>query len=926
MPKQLRKYERFHNGLNQGFDPRDIGDGLSIAKNIMVDKVGKIRTMGKTSDLTSEISMHTVTHQFGYGLFAFQTDRKRKKVVIISAADKSGTLSLGNFLGDASTATNIGYISAIYSTFITVYMMLEDSNGFEDGDSLFYRSASTYGKTSFSSLSTTINGVPTETSEETGENWYAMFDEPDTEIDLWDDTTKVWRTGDIKLGDVSDGKPCFLLADGILRVSDGNFGSGNKNQWFGFINRTLFEKTGQSVSLNKLVSANQRIKPPNSAYFDPNDSNSPDESGDTYRTTPDSASSFVDNDTFIENTISDVYKVEVYLRTTTSGYPGDEGYEDSWHITVQCGRTTDSGTTRINPLVRSRHGAGPSNVRLTFIFPDPIDVSQSSTTAGIALQLSFSRDPDVSSISISSVKYFEGSGAIAEIAELDENSEVIGFNWTTDTGASNWNKDWEVGASYFYDEKQESSIALLMDIDNQVIQSMDKSSLGSTIVPSIIVYAKHGAAWNNRKTGMMLYIRKKNKGEWHPQVYVDFVKGIIKPYEGDDEIEGTYDSGNSRYEFHLKYDKILTPNLLDTYESVNGILESESSLYIGDDGEGYKTATIINRRIYVGNVRRANKDGKAITEGDAMYKSVPNKFDIFPLSYKVDAAIRDGDEIIKLESYGQRILQFKKQILYIINASGEFEYKEAEYPNRGIVYSGASMRIDRGVVWVNRHGVYLFDNEGMRDLLVKNGLRVINTDDWKSAVSDNAMIGYDPENRVLIIVSDYTNASSHGFVYDFITGSWTEVDSLFGMGMTNFTLDHKNRLVFADGSKITKWDNSAQDCDMEIAFKDDDFDNPGIIKKIYKIYVTYKKHDSGVLNNCFYYVLNGGTTFSNSSPEALLGSLSGSITDWDVAVFYFATPVECQSFRLKLDPASDSNIEINDISIEYRALPFKRVS
>lgn len=188
------------------------------------------------------------------------------------------------------------------------------------------------------------------------------------------------------------------------------------------------------------------------------------------------------------------------------------------------------------------------------------------------------------------------------------------------------------------------------------------------------------------------------------------------------------------------------------------------------------------------------------------------------------------------------------------------------------------------------------------------------------------MIGYDSENRVLIIVNDYTSATGDGYVFDFVTGSWTEAANLFAFNMTNFAYDHKNRLVFGNGSKITKWDNTAQTCDMEIALKDDDFDNPGIIKKVYKIYVTYKKNNSGVLNNCFTYSLDGGTTFSNTSPEALLGSLTGNVTDWDVAVFYFVTPVECQSFRLKLDPGSNSNIEINDISVEYRPLPLKRVS
>jgi len=71
-----------------------------------------------------------------------------------------------------------------------------------------------------------------------------------------------------------------------------------------------------------------------------------------------------------------------------------------------------------------------------------------------------------------------------------------------------------------------------------------------------------------------------------------------------------------------------------------------------------------------------------------------------------------------------------------------------------------------------------------------------------------------------------------------------------------------------------------------------------------------------------YWAINGYTTFSNTG---LTGTWSGSTSDWDVAVHTFATPKECQSIRLLLDPASSATMFFNDISIEYRQID-KRVS
>ena len=75
MPKQLLKIDQFHGGLNSNSDPRDIADNeLSAARDIMVDRLGIIRTLGGKG---SSYGVDNRANQInpGYGLFQFSHDR-----------------------------------------------------------------------------------------------------------------------------------------------------------------------------------------------------------------------------------------------------------------------------------------------------------------------------------------------------------------------------------------------------------------------------------------------------------------------------------------------------------------------------------------------------------------------------------------------------------------------------------------------------------------------------------------------------------------------------------------------------------------------------------------------------------------------------------------------------------------------------------
>ena len=139
----------------------------------------------------------------------------------------------------------------------------------------------------------------------------------------------------------------------------------------------------------------------------------------------------------------------------------------------------------------------------------------------------------------------------------------------------------------------------------------------------------------------------------------------------------------------------------------------------------WKASCVANRRAYIGNLKVFYEDGTTKVMNDTMVRSLPNKFDIFPISEKVDVAINDGEEITALEEFNDRILQFKERTLYIINASQDTEFLEDKLDYRGVAHQASVFKTEYGVVWANIHGCYFYDGRKVHDLIQKDGRPII---------------------------------------------------------------------------------------------------------------------------------------------------------------------------------------------------------
>ena len=205
---------------------------------------------------------------------------------------------------------------------------------------------------------------------------------------------------------------------------------------------------------------------------------------------------------------------------------------------------------------------------------------------------------------------------------------------------------------------------------------------------------------------------------------------------------------------------------------------------IGPANTGFKTSTILNRRLYVGNVQYENEDGELITKSDRVLKSLPNKFDVFPENSFIDVEVEDGDSIVKLESLGNKLLQFKKRNLFIINVSRDIEFLEASFNFKGCKKDYHVTKGDGFVAWFNEYGAYIFNGETVLDItLGANGQSKLAN--WSGDYyHDDMMLGYLPESKELLFLRTGTKT----LIYDLKSESWRTRSMTVGTAtnMVNF--------------------------------------------------------------------------------------------------------------------------------------------
>jgi hypothetical protein len=512
-----------------------------------------------------------------------------------------------------------------------------------------------------------------------------------------------------------------------------------------------------------------------------------------------------------------------------------------------------------------------------------------------------------------------------------------------------WNGYYNFYYSWLYDdEKQETSLFEFLD-----------HGAGSATNYNFIGSALHFRAWvqqaahptygfnhgttsaNPRITGANVYytIVDSSGNSIDPEYYhvctIDFENGI-KSVEGDDFSAWAGGASGSIGEWYAPSDsplKLDIPSQAITYSINSGYDDSTkiTNLY-------YKTAVVANRMAYIGNVKYTDGNNKDHVLGDAILKSHVNKFDLFTTDRVIEASVRDGDSIVKLEEYADRLLQFGKTKMQIINISQDVEFLEDTFMHKGVSHPAAVCKTDYGIAWANENGCFLYDGQKVNDLLEKQGRRIISPDTWGDFIY-TPMVGYFPKKRQLIVVDDKDDAGNGSiYLYDMVTQSWTKgAAATFTNGQkTNFVTDWNNDLVHAHtAGTILKWsDTAATSAAVDIKTKDIDFGQPGQLKNIYKVYLTYRGVGThvqlhygvdGLAPDLTFNSITSGTDGSSTGSGTAAKSIpyDAGVTDWLKAELKPSAAISnVNSFRLKLSGdgsnAIAADFEINDITIVFR--------
>tara|TARA_R100001443_G_scaffold16125_2_gene25924 strand:+ start:1822 stop:4746 length:2925 start_codon:yes stop_codon:yes gene_type:complete len=969
MPKQVYKLDQFHSGINNNSDPRDLSVGeLADARDVMLDNIGRIRTgpsiVAHASASPAPPTTDSVDDRSGTSLFAFSHDYKyagQGGNIIKNGSSNMNSGSIwgghatsgpqswvssstnfvftGSVTGDAAitqTAANrltTGVNGATYKLTYTIsnYALTSGSpelkiltgsgqfaadgdDGGEDDTILTYTNG-THERVFVSSPSATSNVFSIHAN--TGAQWTITLDDIKLELvsvdssgddylamylntsgsnygfgiysysaDTWASASDSMRFNAV----TTAAEPIFTQVDGVLRVVDKLKGASCYKIWYSYIDRNRWGTS--TVYCRKWVNAQ-------SPLIAPTDS-------------------------------------DIVLSATGSTYLPDEGKIE---ISSDYGFSTNvakSGGWNPNGVTGTATG-GSGNDKL---------VSSGTTFTASMVGMRVRRSNNTTATAI--ITGFEDSNTVHCSKIISDSSS------TTQSGTLTWSSGgtadtfqiydyYELGFTWVYDGNQESLI------HNRT--AIYRPSISNFTFYIQDIAAGHG--WDTESTARItasnMYYRKEsdNTNTWYHLCEIDLNKGLRK--SGEEDFNITWTQITSKTEYHLQEIYIDSPLTFETYETKNGFKSDVTEILdLSASSTGYSASVIANRTHYIGNVKYADKDGVVRNHADAMFKSMPNRFDTFPLNRKIEVSVQDGDEITALATYADRILQFKKNKMHLINVSQEIEFLEDTFQFKGVIDSSAICKTDYGIAWVNLDGCYLYNGKEVKNLLEREGVRKIVSNGYNSTTSGwvynhtfKPSIAYLPKERQLLVAKDHSGqdasaGAQSAWIYNLITQSWVLQDGEFitgdGAEISNLITDHKGDIVYftGTGSLKTLSTSSSAKTACKVLTPDIDFGNPSTRKKIYRVRISYKG-DASSLN--IYYGINGDTNSWNNFEGTSSGKPTGSADttpledkSGDTSVWHHAelkpavssVTANVYSFQFVIKGTAGASFEINDISIIYR--------
>ena len=308
---------------------------------------------------------------------------------------------------------------------------------------------------------------------------------------------------------------------------------------------------------------------------------------------------------------------------------------------------------------------------------------------------------EIKKIEIQSYK----SGVTASLPTTFPNTDIgnVQLNTVFETPAEGEADGWDDTWSFVLTSVNQDGVESAFGSESSVFINDDV-----TKAPRIDLITNVANSTFNQNKFIKGYAKSKRNDNYNLQFVIDCQKRTIKSSTSTYEYIGFTSAHIIQYSIPSK--DLLIPNEIDSYESEAGVL-IENALDVNKMKATFKTAVIANNTLYAGNVMQEGNHYP-----DRMLKSPIGKIPLLPSTNFIDVAINDGDEIVSLQFYKDRLLQFKKDKLFIISTSEDYEYLQDTVENVGISQESQVTKTPYGIAWINERGCYLYDGQKVNNL------------------------------------------------------------------------------------------------------------------------------------------------------------------------------------------------------------------
>ena len=159
--------------------------------------------------------------------------------------------------------------------------------------------------------------------------------------------------------------------------------------------------------------------------------------------------------------------------------------------------------------------------------------------------------------------------------------------------------------------------------------------------------------------------------------------------------------------------------------------------------------------------------------------------------------------------------------------------------------------------------MFLYDSQKVTNMLKTGSVTKISSEDWKDFTTfeedgityyRKLKVCYIDDNQDVHVYNDNTTSSIDGYKMHIYTGAVGSLKKRFNVGRSSNIINFNTNSYLADYNSenpyIVKWDktplmsgfNNNNEV-FSLITKDFDFGSPSTLKKIYRVYITYKANN-----------------------------------------------------------------------------------